>query len=391
VTNVRPGPSEEPDEVPSPPSGPLSGLRVIELAAIGPSPFCGMVLSDMGADVVRVDRVESRERSDDAPPALWDRGRRSVALDLKDPDGVETLLRLVDQADALIEGYRPGVAERLGVGPETCLDRNRRLVYGRVTGWGSEGPLAQAAGHDLNFIALSGVLNAIGHSEGRPVPPLNLVGDFGGGGMLLAIGVCAALVHAARSGIGQVVDAAMIDGSAQLMTSIFGMHAQGRWNEERGSNLIDSGAPFYDVYETSDGEYVSIAALERRFFADLVTRLGLADDPAMGNRMERSSWPAMRERFVDTFKSKTQAAWCALLEGTDCCFAPVLSIHSAPGHPHNALRGTFVYHDGATQPAPAPRFSETPGGIQRPAPRRGEHTEEVLAEWGVAGQVQHRG
>jgi alpha-methylacyl-CoA racemase len=357
---------------------------VIEMAGIGPAPFCGMVLSDMGADVVRVDRVESRESGDDAPPALWDRGRRSVALDLKDPSDVETLLRLVDTADALIEGYRPGVAERLGIGPETCLARNRRLVYGRVTGWGNEGPLAQAPGHDLNFIALSGVLNAIGHHGGRPVPPLNLVGDFGGGGMLLAMGVCAALVHAARSGIGQVVDAAMIDGSAQLMTSVFGMRARGRWNDERGSNLIDSGAPFYDVYETSDGAYVSIAALERRFFAALVTRLGLADEPVMANRMDPASWPAMRQRFVDTFKTRTQADWCALLEGSDCCFAPVLSMHDAPAHPQNALRRTFVEHEGVTQPAPAPRFSVTPGGISRPAPHRGQHTEEVLVEWGVA-------
>jgi alpha-methylacyl-CoA racemase len=342
-----------------------------------------MVLSDMGADVVRVDRIESRERGDEARPALWDRGRRSVALDLKDPDGRETLLRLVGMADALIEGYRPGVAERLGVGPGTCLAHNPRLVYGRVTGWGSEGPLAQAAGHDLNFIALSGVLNSIGHHEGRPVPPLNLVGDFGGGGMLLAMGVCAALLHATRTGIGQVVDAAMVDGSAQLMTSVFGMRARGRWNAERGSNLIDSGAPFYDVYETSDGAYVSIAALEKRFFADLVARMGLEDDPAMENRMDPASWPAMRQRFVDTFKTQTRAAWCALLEGTDCCFAPVLSMGDAPGHPQNALRKTFVEHDGVTQPAPAPRFSVTPGHIQRPAPRRGQHTEEVLAEWGV--------
>jgi alpha-methylacyl-CoA racemase len=357
---------------------------VIELAGIGPSPFCGMVLSDMGADVVRVDRADSPEGGDDAPPALWDRGRRSVALDLKDPGDIDMLLRLVDVADALIEGYRPGVAERLGIGPDVCLARNRRLVYGRVTGWGREGPLAQAPGHDLNFIALSGVLNAIGHREGRPVPPLNLVGDFGGGGMLLALGVCAALVHAARAGVGQVVDAAMIDGSAQLMTSIFGMRAQGRWNEARGSNLIDSGAPFYDVYETSDGRYVSIAALERRFFADLVTRLGLADDPVMENRMDPASWPAMRQRFVDTFKTRTQAAWCALLEGTDCCFAPVLSMRDAPEHPQNALRKAFVEHAGAMQPAPAPRFSATPGGMARPAPRRGQHTEEVLAEWGVA-------
>jgi alpha-methylacyl-CoA racemase len=366
--------------VTAPATGPLAGLRVIELAGIGPGPFCGMVLADMGADVIQIERADA-DRS--TSPPLWNRGRRSVALDLKSGADRELLLKLIDRADALIEGFRPGVVERLGVGPEVCLPRNRRLVYGRITGWGQDGPLAQAAGHDLNYLALSGVLGALGRTGELPAPPLNLVGDFGGGGMLLAMGVCAALLHAARSGQGQVVDAAMVDGAAQLMTSVYGLRQQGRWNPARGSNLVDGGAPFYDVYRTSDDRLVSVAALERRFFLLLVEKLGLSDDPAVANRMNPASWPALRSRFSEVFAGRTRDEWCELLEGTDCCFAPVLTLDEAAEHPHNAARSTFIDDSGLARPAPAPRFSVTPTGPGRAAPRTGEHTEEVLAEWGV--------
>jgi alpha-methylacyl-CoA racemase len=362
------------------PSGPLAGLRVVELAGIGPAPFCGMVLSDMGADVIQIERVDA---STTAPPPLWNRGRRSVALDLKSERDQHVLLGLIDRADALIEGFRPGVTERLGIGPDICLARNPRLVYGRITGWGQDGPLARSAGHDLNYIAVSGVLGALGRTGERPAPPLNLVGDFGGGGMLLAMGVCAGLLHAARTGQGQVVDAAMVDGAAQLMTSVYGLREQGRWNPEPGSNLIDGGAPFYDVYLTSDAKLVSVAALERRFFSQLVERLGLADDAAVADRMNPATWPAMRSRFTEVFAGRTRDEWCELLEGTDCCFAPVLTLDEAVEYPHNVARATFVDGAGGPRPAPAPRFSATPAAPSRPAPVPGEHTAEVLAEWGV--------
>jgi alpha-methylacyl-CoA racemase len=339
-----------------------------------------MVLSDMGADVVQVER----DLGKGGTPALWNRGRRSVRLDLKSADDRDILLRMVDSADALIEGYRPGVAERLGIGPDECLARNPRLVYGRVTGWGQDGPLAAAAGHDLNFLALSGVLAGIGREGELPTPPMNVVGDFGGGGMLLALGITAALVSVSRTGVGQVVDAAMIDGTAQLMTSIFGMRELGHWRLERGTNLVDGGAPFYDVYATSDGGLLSVAALERRFFDQLVERLGLSDHPAMQDRMNPETWPEMRSAFATVFHGRTLADWCADLEGTDTCFAPVLDIANAADHPHNRARQTFVRHAGVVQPAPAPRFSVTPSAIQRPAPIPGEHTEEVLRDWGIA-------
>jgi alpha-methylacyl-CoA racemase len=361
-------------------SGPLAGLRIVELAGVGPGPFCGMVLSDMGADVVQIDRGDDDVS---AAPPLWNRGRRSVALDLKSEPERAVLLQLVDRADALIEGFRPGVAERLGVGPEVCLARNPRLVYGRITGWGQDGPLAQSAGHDLNYLALSGVLGALGRRDELPAPPLNLVGDFGGGGMLLAMGVCAALLHSARTGQGQVVDAAMVDGAAQLMTSVYGLRAQGRWNPEHGSNLLDGGAPFYDVYRTSDAQLVSVAALERRFFDQLVAQLGLSGDPVVQDRMNPATWPQMRDRFTEVFAQRTREEWCALLEGTDCCFAPVLAMDEAAQHPHNAARATFVEQGNVTFPAPAPRFSATPSALGRAAPRPGEHTAEVLAEWGI--------
>lgn len=364
--------------------GPLAGVKVLELAGIGPGPFCAMMLADMGADVLRIDRAQSVVGGDPAnPPAdVLNRGRRSVALDLKHPDGVETLLTLVESADALIEGFRPGVCERLGFGPEVCLARNPKLVFGRMTGWGQDGPYAQMAGHDINYIALAGALEPIGRAGDRPLPPLNLVGDFGGGGMLLAFGVVCALLEAQRSGEGQVVDAAMVDGAAVLMTMFHAFRAMGIWNDERGTNLLDTGAYFYEVYETADGKYVSIGSLEPQFYATLLDKLGLADDPSMPRQHDRSQWPAMKERFAEIFRTKTRDEWCELLEGTDACFAPVLSMAEAPHHPHNEHRGTFVTRNGVVQPAPAPRFSRTPAEIQRPPAFPGQHTDEALVEWG---------
>jgi alpha-methylacyl-CoA racemase len=365
--------------------GPLAGVKVLELAGIGPGPFCAMMLADMGADVLRIDRAQSAMGGDPAnPPAdVLNRGRRSVALDLKNPDGIETLLELVGQADALIEGFRPGVCERLGIGPDVCLERNPKLVFGRMTGWGQDGPYAQMAGHDINYIALAGALDPIGRAGEKPLAPLNLVGDFGGGGMLLAFGVACALLEAQRSGQGQVVDAAMVDGAAVLMTMFHAFRAMGIWNDERGTNLLDSGAYYYEVYETADGKYVSIGSLEPQFYKTLVDALDLTDDPTMPHQHDRSAWPATKERFAEIFKTKTRDEWCELLEGTDACFAPVLSLAEAPGHPHNEQRGTFVTRNGVVQPAPAPRFSRTPADIQRPPAFPGQHTDEALAEWGL--------
>lgn len=362
--------------------GPLAGVRIIEIAGIGPGPFAAMVLSDLGADVIRVDRADRVRPGRSAPTAanVLARGRRSVGVDLKHPDGVELVLELVNAADALIEGFRPGVAERLGVGPDACLARNPRLVYGRMTGWGQDGPYAQMAGHDINYIALAGVLGAVGRAGEAPVPPVNLVGDFGGGGMLLALGVVAALFEARGSGRGQVVDAAMTDGSALLTTFLHGLLAVGAWQPERGTNLLDTGAWFYDVYECADGGWVSIGSLEPQFFAELVTRLELGDV----EQNDRSTWPERREQVAAVFRTRTRDEWCELLEGTDVCFAPVLGLDEAPHHPHNLARATFVEVDGVVQPAPAPRFSRTPGAIQRPPAATGEHTDEVLADWGVA-------
>jgi alpha-methylacyl-CoA racemase len=313
---------------------------------------------------------------------LYDRGRRSIAVDLKHPDGVATVLRLVEKADALIEGFRPGVTERLGVGPDECLARNPRLVYGRMTGWGQDGPYAAAAGHDINYIALAGALEAIGRRGGPPVPPLNLVGDFGGGGMLLALGICAALVEAARSGQGQVVDAAMVDGAALLTTMFHTFRALGSWSDERGTNLLDTGAPFYDVYETADHRYVSIGSIESQFYAQLLKLTGLDDDPEFAEQMDSERWPHLKDRLAAVFRTRTRDEWCALMEHTDVCFAPVLSFGEAPEHPHNVARRTFVSVAGHVQPAPAPRFSRTPAAIQRPPAHVGQHTAEVLAEYG---------
>jgi alpha-methylacyl-CoA racemase len=367
-----------------PASGPLTGLRVVELAGIGPGPFCGMVLADFGAEVIRVDRAGSVRGGDPAspPPHIYNRGRRSIGVDLKHPDGVAAVLRLVDRADALIEGFRPGVTERLGLGPDVCMARNPRLVYGRMTGWGQEGPYAPTAGHDINYIALAGALHPIGRRGQGPVPPLNLLGDFGGGGMLLALGVCAALVEAGRSGKGQVVDAAMVDGAALLTTMIHAFLAMGIWTDERGVNSLDGAAHFYDAYQTADGHYISIGSIEPQFYAELLRLTGLTDDPEFAKPQDREQWPALKERLAAVFKTKTRAEWCELMEGTDVCFAPVLSLTEAPHHPHNVARATFVDVAGIAQPAPAPRFSRTPGAIQRPPAHDGQHTDEALADWG---------
>ena len=365
-------------------SGPLSGIKVIEIAGIGPGPFAAMLLADMGADVIRVDRAGAVRPGSSGP--AWDllnRGRRSIGVDLKNPDGVEAVLRLVEQADVLIEGFRPGVTERLGLGPEACLARNPKLVYGRMTGWGQDGPYAQAAGHDINYIALAGALHPIGRAGEAPVPPLNLVGDFGGGSMFLVVGLLAALLEAGRSGNGQVVDAAMVDGAAVLTTMFHAFSAVGLWSEERGTNLLDSGAPFYDTYECADGGYVSIGSIEPQFYAELRRLAGL-DDAAFDAQMDRSSWPELKARVAEVFRTKTRDEWCALMEHTDVCFAPVLSLSEAPTHPHNVARGTFVEVAGVVQPAPAPRFSRTPSEVTRPPAHPGEHTDEALAEWGFA-------
>ena len=365
--------------------GPLDGVKVIEIAGIGPGPFCAMMLADMGADVVRVDRAANVTDGDPETPSfdLLARGRRSIGVDLKHPDGAAAVLDLVTSADALIEGFRPGVAERLGIGPDECLARNGQLVYGRMTGWGQDGPLAQAAGHDINYISLAGVLEPMGRRGERPVPPLNLVGDFGGGGMLLAFGIVCAVLEAQCSGEGQVVDAAMVDGSALLATMFYGMRDMGFWKDERGTNLLDTGAWFYDVYETSDDKFVSVGSLEPQFFAELVDKAGL-DATTLPPQMDRESWPALKDQMAAVFRTKTRDEWCEIMEATDVCFAPVLSLAEAPHHPHNEHRGTFTEVAGVTQPAPAPRFGRTPGSVSRPPPHAGQHTDEVLADWGMA-------
>ena len=363
--------------------GPLQGLRVIELAAIGPVPLAGMLLADLGADVQRIDRLEASGLGVAMDPRhdVNSRGRRSVALDLKLPAGRDAALRLISRADVLLEGLRPGVTEKLGLGPDDCHALNPGLVYGRMTGFGQTGPLAQAAGHDLNYIALTGVLHAIGPAGGKPVPPLNLVGDYGGGALYLAFGVMAALFERQRSGRGQVVDAAMVDGAASLASIFWGLQAAGQWDAARGANLLDGGAPFYDTYETADGKHVSLAALEPKFFAQLAEALGL--DPRFVQRQyDRRLWPEMRAAITAAVKLRTRQAWCERLEGSDACFAPVLGFDEAASHPHAQARGAFVTVDGVPQPAPAPRFSRTPASQPRPAPSSGQHSDELLREAG---------
>jgi len=372
--------------------GPLAGIKIVELAGIGPGPFCAMLLSDMGAEVVRVDRAANVGHDDSrvGGPAgeeyrfnLLARGRRNIAVDLKNKEGVAAVLRLIDQADGLIEGFRPGVMERLGLGPDICLARNPKLVYGRMTGWGQDGPIAHIAGHDINYIALSGVLATIGEAGGPPVPPLNLVGDFGGGALYLAMGVLAGILGARATGKGQVVDCSMVEGSASLMTMMYAALASGAWVEERGRNRTDGGAHFYHVYETKDGEHVAIGSIEPQFYKLLLTHTGLegADLPPQINR---STWPDMQQRLAAIFKEKTRDEWVAIMQDTDICFAPVLRMSEALKHPHNRHRESFVELDDIAQPAPAPRFLGTPTQVQRPPARIGENTDDILGDWGFS-------
>jgi alpha-methylacyl-CoA racemase len=363
-------------------SGPLDGMKIVEFAGIGPGPFAAMLLSDMGADVVRIDRKGGGRGGSAAD--ITSRGRRSVALDLKDPSDIATALALIGKADALIEGFRPGVMERLGLGPDAALRANPKLVYGRMTGWGQTGPLSQAAGHDINYIALTGALGAIGRPGTPPPPPLNLVGDFGGGALYLVVGLCAALLSAQRTGKGQVVDCAMTDGAASLAAMFYGMRSTGMWSDQRDANLLDGGAHFYDCYETKDGRFVALGSIEPQFYALLMEKTGLKDDPAFAAQMDRKAWPGLSEKLAAVIKTKTRDEWCALMEGSDVCFAPVLSLAEAPDHPHNKARETFVTVAGVVQPNVAPRFSGTPSKVQGPAPAVGAHNAEVLSDWGVS-------
>ncbi len=365
--------------------GVLTGYRILEFAGIGPGPMCAMLLSDMGADVLRIDRSADAGLGIAMPTkfATLNRGRRSVAFDLKRKEATDAVFKLIERADALIEGFRPKVMERLGLGPDECLKRNPRLVYGRMTGWGQEGPIAHASGHDINYIALTGALHAIGRRGQAPVPPLNLVGDFGGGALYLALGIVAGLLEAHKSGKGQVVDAAMVDGAASLMTATYGMHASGFWNDNRGENILDTGAHYYDVYETKDGKYISIGSIEAKFYEELLEKSGLKGQE-LPRQNDRPAWPAMKEKIAAVFRTKTCDEWCRIMEGSDVCFAPVLDLNEAPKHPHNAHRGTFVEVDGVVQPGPAPRFSRTPSKVQGPPAKPGEHTKEALKDWGFS-------
>ncbi len=376
--------------------GALDGLRVIEMAGIGPAPFCCMLLADMGADVLRIDRLTAVDLGVPLPSRfdLLNRSKRSAALDLKSGQGLATVRELIAKADVVVEGFRPGVMEKLGLGPDVCLDLNPRLVFGRMTGWGQEGPLSQSAAHDLNYIALSGVLNSIGRKGQAPAVPLNVIGDFGGGSLYLAMGILAGVIQARVSGKGQVVDAAIIDGVASMLTMQYGLKQMGLWSDDRGAGLLNGGAPFYDVYETKDGLYVSIATVEKRFYEELLQRIGLnADDlPSEEGRYvaelpeqnDQASWEHMRDRFTEIFKTRTRAEWCEILEGTDACFAPVLDMDECVTHPHNAARKMYVEVKGVLNPQPAPRFSRTPSEIKCPPPKTGADTEAALADWGLS-------
>ena len=361
--------------------GPLKGLKIIEMAGIGPGPFCGMVLADLGAEIIRVDRASAIGTGSKQEPS--NRGKKSIAVDLKAKEGVEVVLKLIETADAIFEGFRPGVMERLGIGPEVCMARNDRIVFGRMTGWGQEGPLANAAGHDINYISLSGALAAIGRPGSPPVPPLNLIGDFGGGGMLLALGLVAALLESKESKQGQVVDAAMTDGSALLMTMIYSMQSSGMWKTTMGSNLLDGGSHFYDTYECKDGKFISIGSIEPQFYA-LLCQIAELDEKVFSKQMSRDLWPEQKEEIKKIFLKKTRDEWCELMEGTDVCFAPVLDMSEAPQHPHNKERKTFIDLEGVTQPAPAPRFSRTEPEVVSSPSIVGEHTNEVLSSIGLS-------
>lgn len=366
-------------------TGPLRGVRVLELRGLGPGPFCGMLLADLGADVLRIDRASgSRDVTvDDHRFDTYGRNKRSVVIDLKSPEGIAVLLGLVETADALIDPFRPGVVERLGIGPESCLARNPRLVYGRMTGWGQSGPLASTAGHDLTYIALTGALWSVGRPGERPVPPLNLVGDFGGGALYLAFGLVSAILHARATGEGQVVDAAMVDGAASLMTGVYSYLQSGHWTRERGANFLDGGAPFYDTYETADGLYVALAPIEPQFYAELLERLGIAAEPLPAQN-DRSGWDTLRRRIAEILRSRTRAEWCEVFAGSDACFAPILDLEEAPRHPHNLAREVFAEVDGVLQPNPAPRFSATPGSLRTLPPSPGQDSRAALAAWGIA-------
>jgi alpha-methylacyl-CoA racemase len=371
-------------------TGPLAGFRVLELAAIGPVPFAGALLADMGADVVRVDRLARKPGEPTAQSERFDfynRNKRSIAVDLKQAAGVKAVLQLVKNTDVLLEGFRPGVTERLGLGPETCRAINPRLVYGRMTGWGQTGPMAMEAGHDINYLALTGALHAIGEAGRPPVPPLNLVADLGGGAMYLAVGILAAAMHARQSGQGQVVDAAMIDGVTSLMSAFQAFRQQGTWADERGRNIVDGGAPYYGCYETLDAKYIAVGAMEAPFYAALLDVLGLGSErlPAQN---EPSTWPALRARFAQVFLTRTRDDWMKLAAGRDACMSPVLSIDEAPLHPQMVARQVYMTFDGLRHPSPAPRFSGTPGSVQRPTPTPGQHNQEVLSQWGFdAAQI----
>ncbi|HEU0217489.1 MAG TPA: CaiB/BaiF CoA-transferase family protein [Stellaceae bacterium] len=368
--------------------GPLEGVKIIELAGIGPAPFCAMLFADMGAEVIRVDRAanvgtDTDRDGNDARFNLLLRGRRNIAVDLKNKAGQDAVLRLIDQADALIEGFRPGVMERLGLAPDICLKRNPKLVYGRMTGWGQDGPIAHIAGHDINYIALSGALAAIGETGRGPVPPLNLIGDFGGGALYLAMGVLAGILSARATGKGQIIDCSMVEGAASLMMMMYGALASGAWTEKRGHNRTDGGSHFYQVYETKDGEYVSVGSIEPQFYKLLLTHTGL-EGVELPPQSDRAHWPAMRERLAAIFKRKTRAEWVAIMQQTDICFAPVLTMSEAIEHEHNRSRDSFVDVDGIAQPAPAPRFLGTPTSVQGPPARAGEHTDAILRDWGFS-------
>ncbi|MDW3647752.1 MAG: CaiB/BaiF CoA-transferase family protein [Bacteroidia bacterium] len=361
--------------------GPLAGIKIIEIAGLGPGPFAGMMLADMGADVILVER--RLDTSKTRIPDCNRRGKKSIAINLKDPEGVETLLKLVEKADALLEGFRPGVMERLGIGPDVCMQRNPKLVYGRMTGWGQYGPLSHAAGHDINYISLTGALGAIGNAGSKPVPPLNLVGDYGGGAMFLVCGMLAALLESQKSGKGQVIDVAMTDGSAVLMSIFNSLHKMGLWKAERGINMLDSGAHYYDTYECKDGKFVSIGSIEPQFYALLMQKAELSPED-FKSQNNSSKWPEQKEKLVAIFKAKTQAEWCEIMEGSDVCFAPVLDFIEAQSHPHNVARETYIEVDGFMQPAPAPRFSRTPSEVKHGSRASGEDTEEVLSSWGIS-------
>lgn len=371
-------------------SGPLAGIRIIEIAGIGPGPFCGMMLADHGAEVIRVDRPGGQALVGDPASDLLNRSRKPVCIDLKRPEGIAAARRLIGSADGLIEGFRPGVMERLGLGPDTLIADNPKLVYGRMTGWGQDGPYAQAAGHDLNYIALSGVLHACGRAGDKPTPPINLLGDFGGGGMMLAFGMVAALLSASKTGEGQVIDCAMTDGSALLATMIWSLRANGRWSDKRGTNLLDTGAHFYDCYETADGQFISIAPVEPQFYRDLLMRLGLADDLDFASQNDPRRWPALKGRLEALFLTRTRAEWCELLEHTDACFAPVLSMDEAPLHPHNQQRETFVSVEGIVQPAPAPRYSRTKTAPPTPLVQSTGQVQSILSGIGFAADELER-